>query len=108
MPICRDASARVDGIRMSYREWPGECGPLIGLPSLAGHKGTFDTSDYLIPDPDWEPIRWSTNDPRRATSWGHKPPASWSDEASWVENMQTGELLPTSKPPLKDRPDFIT
>lgn len=66
------------------------------------------TNDYLIPDPDWEPIRWNINDPRRATFWGHKPPSSWFDEASLVESVETGELLPTSPPPLKDRPEFVT
>ncbi len=66
------------------------------------------TSDYLIADPDWAPIRWSINDPRRATFWGHKPPASWFDEASSVESVTTGELLPTTPPPLLDRPEFVT
>ena len=28
-------------IKLSYIEWPGEKGPVICLPSLAGHKGTF-------------------------------------------------------------------
>lgn len=42
MSAPRDGSAQVNGIRLSYREWPGERGPLICLPSLAGHKGTFN------------------------------------------------------------------
>ena len=29
-------------ITLAYREWPGEQGPVICLPSLTGHKGTFD------------------------------------------------------------------
>jgi pimeloyl-ACP methyl ester carboxylesterase len=33
---------QVDGIKLSYREWPGERGPLLCLPSLMGHKGAFD------------------------------------------------------------------
>ncbi|MFQ5945121.1 MAG: 3,4-dihydroxyphenylacetate 2,3-dioxygenase [Anaerolineae bacterium] len=73
-----------------------------------GNRIELYTSDYLIPDPDWEPIRWNINDPRRATFWGHKPPASWFDEASQVESIETGELLPTSPPPLRDRPEFVT
>lgn len=73
-----------------------------------GNRIELYTSDYIIPDPDWKPIRWSVNDPRRATFWGHKPPASWFDEASLVESITTGELMPTSPPPLRDRPEFVT
>jgi len=73
-----------------------------------GNRIELYTNDYIIPDPDWEPIRWGINDPRRATFWGHKPPSSWFDEAALVESIETGELLPTSLPPLKDRPEFVT
>jgi 3,4-dihydroxyphenylacetate 2,3-dioxygenase len=66
------------------------------------------TSDYLIPDPDFQPIRWTLDDPRRATFWGHWPPRSWFDEASLVENVVTGELLPVSDPQLAGRPAHIT
>lgn len=31
----------VNGIKLAYVEWPGEKGPLICLPSITGHKGTF-------------------------------------------------------------------
>ena len=73
-----------------------------------GNRIELYTSDYIIPDPDWKPIKWSINDPRRATFWGHTPPPSWFNEASRVENILTGELLPVSEPKLKDRPDFVT
>jgi 3,4-dihydroxyphenylacetate 2,3-dioxygenase len=73
-----------------------------------GNRIELYTNDYLIPDPDWTPIRWSINDPRRATFWGHTPPASWFDEAARVEDIETGEFVPTAAPPLKDRPDFVT
>lgn len=32
---------QLDDINLSYTEWPGKKGPVICLPSLAGHKGTF-------------------------------------------------------------------
>lgn len=32
---------QLDDIKLSYTEWPGEKGPVICLPSLVGHKGTF-------------------------------------------------------------------
>ncbi len=38
----RTAQAEINGITLSYREWPGEKGPLLCLPSFAGHKGSFD------------------------------------------------------------------
>ncbi len=73
-----------------------------------GNRIELYTNDYIIPDPDWKPIRWSINDPRRATFWGHTPPPSWFNEASLVESVETGKLLPVSDPKLRDRPDFVT
>jgi pimeloyl-ACP methyl ester carboxylesterase len=36
-----NSSVRVNGIVLAYTEWPGEKGPVICLPSLTGHKGSF-------------------------------------------------------------------
>jgi len=36
------STVRVNGIRLAYSEWPGERGPIICLPSVGGHKGTFN------------------------------------------------------------------
>jgi len=66
------------------------------------------TGDYLVADPDWRPIRWSINDPRRATFWGHVPPKSWFDEASPVESILNGSLIEPTPPRLQDRPTFVT
>jgi len=66
------------------------------------------TNDYLIADPDFEPIKWKLSDPRRATFWGHQPPRSWFDEAALVEDIRTGELLPTREGQLQGRPEFVT
>ncbi|HEY3247331.1 MAG TPA: 3,4-dihydroxyphenylacetate 2,3-dioxygenase [bacterium] len=65
-------------------------------------------SDYLIADPDWKPIRWTINDPRRATFWGHTPPKSWFDDASLVESVADGALIEPEPPLLRDRPTFVT
>ncbi|MCW8908467.1 MAG: alpha/beta hydrolase [Sedimenticola sp.] len=36
---------------LSYREWPGEKGPLLCLPSFAGHKGSFQRlAERLSPE----------------------------------------------------------
>jgi catechol 2,3-dioxygenase-like lactoylglutathione lyase family enzyme len=73
-----------------------------------GNRIELYTGDYLIADPDRPPIRWSINDPRRATFWGHAPPASWFEEASLVESVVDGLCVPTQPPRLRDRPDFVT
>lgn len=31
----------IDGTHLGYLEWPGERGPILMLPSLTGHKGSF-------------------------------------------------------------------
>ena len=41
----------VNGISLAYQEWPGERGPLICLPNIAGHKGSFaPLAQKLSPD----------------------------------------------------------
>ncbi len=37
----RNKHLKVNGISLAYHDWPGERGPLICLPSIAGHKGSF-------------------------------------------------------------------
>lgn len=66
------------------------------------------TGDYLIADPDFRPIRWSINDPRRQTFWGHAAPPSWFEEASAVASIEGTGLVGTEAAHLKDRPEFAT
>lgn len=73
-----------------------------------GNRIELFANDYLVVDPDWEPVRWTLDDPRRATFWGHAAPASWFDEAALCESVLTGELLPTSASSLRDRPQHVT
>ena len=73
-----------------------------------GNRIELYAGDYLIADPDWAPVRWSINDPRRATFWGHVPPKSWFDEAARVESITDGTLLEPRAPLLTDRPSFVT
>ena len=73
-----------------------------------GNRIELYTGDYIVADPDWKPIKWDINDPRRATFWGHTPPPSWFNDASLVEDVQTGAFISTTEPKLKDRPDFVT
>ena len=39
--VGRTSFVPVNGIRLAYAEWPGAKGPLICLPGISGHKGTF-------------------------------------------------------------------
>ncbi|MCB9029501.1 MAG: 3,4-dihydroxyphenylacetate 2,3-dioxygenase [Deltaproteobacteria bacterium] len=63
-----------------------------------GNRIELYTTDYIIADPDFEPVRWKMSDKKRATFWGHPAPRSWFEEASLVEDIETRELLPTQDP----------
>lgn len=69
-----------------------------------GNRIELYANDYQVLDPDWEPIRWELDDPRRATFWGHAAPPSWFDEAALCESVTNGELLAVSRPVGADRP----
>ena len=73
-----------------------------------GNRIELYASDYQIADPDFAPIRWSIDDPKRQTFWGHAAPPCWFEEASSVESVLDGQLLPVAEPQLQDRPDFVT
>lgn len=73
-----------------------------------GNRLEFYTGDYMIADPDWKPIHWAFDDPRRATFWGMPAPASWFDEASRVESVVDGSFVETRAPLLRDRPVLAT
>ncbi len=100
------------GMRESIERGPGRHGLsnafFLYLRDPDNNRVELYTNDYIIPDPDFAPIKWKLSDPRRATFWGNYAPRSWFDEASLVEDILTGELLPTSDPQMAGRPDFIT
>ena len=72
-----------------------------------GNRIELYTGDYMITDPDWQPIRWKLDDPRRATYWGQPAPSSWFNEASPVESVVDGSFVETRPPALRDRPSFV-
>ncbi|MFQ5576788.1 MAG: alpha/beta fold hydrolase [Anaerolineae bacterium] len=41
MTASKTSAIRVNNVTLSYTDWPGERGPLICLPGLADHKGSF-------------------------------------------------------------------
>ena len=73
-----------------------------------GNRIELYTNDYMVTDPDHEPLRWTLDDPRRATFWGHAAPASWFEEAALCESVVDGSLLSVSEPRLVDRPQHVT
>lgn len=72
-----------------------------------GHRIELYTSDYLTVDPDLPPVRWSLNDPRRQTLWGHRTPKSWFLEGSLLLDLE-GKPLPTRSSPLVGIPEHVT
>lgn len=73
-----------------------------------GNRIELYANDYLTADPDAEPIRWTLDDPRRQTFWGHFAPASWFEEAMPVESLEGDGFVPLRAPLLRDRPDHVT
>jgi len=74
-----------------------------------GHRIELYNGDYLTCDPDFKPIRWDINDPRRQTFWGHEAPDRWFNEASVVQDIFTNEIIGLSEPTLKQhKPIFVT
>jgi catechol 2,3-dioxygenase len=73
-----------------------------------GHRIELYNGDYLTCDPDFEPIRWDLDDPRRQTFWGNAAPDCWFNEASSVLDIETGEVVQSAPPVLQKRkPTFI-
>ncbi len=73
-----------------------------------GHRIELYANDYLTADPDAEPIRWTLEDPRRQTFWGHFAPASWFEEATLIHNVHGDTIVTPRAPLLSDRPNYIT
>ena len=67
-----------------------------------GHRTELFTSDYLTVDPDFEPIRWTLDDPQRQTLWGHAAPKSWFEEGTPFEGVEVQE------PVMRERPVVAT
>lgn len=69
-----------------------------------GNRIELYTGDYLSADPDWEPIRWKLNDPRRQTFWGAPAPQSWFNDAMRVRDLGGKGFVDVHEPRIVDRP----
>lgn len=72
-----------------------------------GNRVELYTSDYLTVDPDFEPIRWTLNDPRRQTLWGHYVPRCWFEEAMRVQSITDGTFIPTHEAQMSSTPTYV-
>ena len=100
------------GMRECIERGPGRHGLsnafFLYLRDPDGNRIELYTSDYIIADPDFEPLKWRLSDPQRATFWGHRAPDSWFEESMAVENIHTGEFMPTEESLQSSKPDFVT
>lgn len=72
-----------------------------------GNRVELFTGDYLVADPDWDPVKWDLNDPRRATFWGAEAPPRWFNEAMAALHWETEAPMPLEEPTLPDRPASV-
>ncbi|AUW94812.1 3,4-dihydroxyphenylacetate 2,3-dioxygenase [Sulfobacillus thermotolerans] len=72
-----------------------------------GNRLELFTGDYLLADPDWDPIIWSLEDEQRQTFWGADAPDSWFNEAMTVTDWQTGLPLPTTGSAVQTQPTYL-
>lgn len=52
-------------------------------------------------------MRWSLNDPRRQTLWGHRTPKSWFLEGSVLLDLEENPV-PTRPSVLQGLPEHVT
>ncbi|ACZ40219.1 3,4-dihydroxyphenylacetate 2,3-dioxygenase [Sphaerobacter thermophilus] len=99
------------GYEASIERGPGRHGisnaMFLYLRDPDGNRVELYTCDYLIADPDFEPIRWRLNDPKRQTYWGHPAPPSWFNDASHVATFDGDGYMPIQAPAMADRPSYV-
>lgn len=72
-----------------------------------GNRIELYTGDYFTGDPDFKPIRWDLNDPKRQTLWGQTAPDSWFAETMPFLDIQTGKPIQTSEAAIaQKKPNF--
>jgi 3,4-dihydroxyphenylacetate 2,3-dioxygenase len=66
-----------------------------------GHRVEIYTSDYYTGDPDNPTVRWSVDDNRRRSFWGHHVVPSWYTEGSAVLDLD-GKPVTLSAPVVRE------
>jgi catechol 2,3-dioxygenase len=66
-----------------------------------GHRIEIYTSDYYTGDPDNPTVRWSVDDNRRRSFWGHAVVPSWYTEGSRVLDLD-GHPAPLAEPRTRE------
>lgn len=61
------------------------------------HRAEVYTTDYFTGDPDYEPLRWDVEDPRRRDYWGGQVAQSFFTDAKPVLDLD-GETVKTEEP----------
>jgi 3,4-dihydroxyphenylacetate 2,3-dioxygenase len=101
-----DALAAADFVP-SIERGPGRHGVsnafYVYLRDPDGHRIELYTYDYYTGDPDLIPIRWSVDDVRRRSFWGHPIPESWWREASTICDLD-GNPVETRAPNVIEEP----
>lgn len=67
-----------------------------------GHRIELYVGDYYTGDPVIHPLRWSVEDDRRRSYWGHDVPLRWYEESSQVATLD-GEAVPYKELPNAER-----
>jgi 3,4-dihydroxyphenylacetate 2,3-dioxygenase len=65
-----------------------------------GHRVEIYTTDYYTGDPDNPTVRWSVDDNRRRSFWGHSVVPTWYTEGSQVLDLD-GEVVPVIESPAE-------
>jgi catechol 2,3-dioxygenase len=99
------------GYLQSMERGPGRHGVsnafFLYLRDPDGNRIELYTGDYITADPDWVPIVWKLNDPKRQTLWGAPTPASWFNDAMLVRSTKKGDFKGLTAPKITDRPDYL-
>jgi catechol 2,3-dioxygenase len=66
-----------------------------------GHRVEIYTTDYYTGDPDNPTVRWSVDDDRRRSFWGHDVVPSWYTEGSTVLDPD-GRPVPLTAAPVRE------
>jgi catechol 2,3-dioxygenase len=66
-----------------------------------GHRIEIYTTDYYTGDPDNPTVRWSVDDNRRRSFWGHAVVPSWYTDGSVVLDLD-GRPVPVSAPEARE------